>query len=128
MQETPETRVRSLDQKDLLEEEMATHSSTLAGESHGQRSLVGYSPWSRKEWDVTEPLNIHIRTLWWRALYNFQSHLPRLIRPSQRQGGVQGARFPFPRHIGVVQCMSLGKGQNGLNIHTLESDGLRFTS
>ena len=27
---------------------MATHSCILAGESHGQRSLVGYSPWGRK--------------------------------------------------------------------------------
>ena len=26
----------------------------LPGESHGQRSLVGYSPWHRKELDVTE--------------------------------------------------------------------------
>ena len=26
----------------------------LIGESHGQRSLVGYSPWGRKEQDVTE--------------------------------------------------------------------------
>ena len=26
----------------------------LPGESHGQRSLVGYSPWGRKEWDMTE--------------------------------------------------------------------------
>ena len=26
-------------------EEMATHSSTLAWKPHGQRSLVGYSPW-----------------------------------------------------------------------------------
>ena len=26
----------------------------LPGESHGQRSLAGYSPWSRKELDVTE--------------------------------------------------------------------------
>ena len=30
--------------EDLLGEEMATHSSILAGESHGQKSLVGYSP------------------------------------------------------------------------------------
>ena len=28
---------------------MATHSSILAGESHGQRSLAGYNPWGRKE-------------------------------------------------------------------------------
>ena len=26
----------------------------LSGESHGQRSLGGYSPWGRKESDVTE--------------------------------------------------------------------------
>ena len=26
----------------------------LAGESHGQRSLAGYSPWGRKESDMTE--------------------------------------------------------------------------
>ena len=26
----------------------------LPGESHGQRSLVGYSPWGHKESDVTE--------------------------------------------------------------------------
>ena len=26
----------------------------LPGESHGQRSLVGYSPWSRRESDTTE--------------------------------------------------------------------------
>ena len=26
----------------------------LPGESHGQRSLVGYSPWGRKEFDTTE--------------------------------------------------------------------------
>ena len=36
---------------------MATHSSTLAGKSHGWRSLVGYSPWGRKESDTTERLH-----------------------------------------------------------------------
>ena len=29
----------------------------LPGESHGQRSLVGYSPWGHKESDVTEQLS-----------------------------------------------------------------------
>ena len=32
-----------LSREDPLEEEMATHSSVLARESHGQRSLVDYS-------------------------------------------------------------------------------------
>ena len=30
----------------------------LPGESHEGRSLVGYSPWGRKEWDTTELLHL----------------------------------------------------------------------
>ena len=45
--------VRFLGREGPLEEGMATHSSILAGKSHGQRSLVGYSPWGRKESDTT---------------------------------------------------------------------------
>ena len=37
-----------------MEEEMATHSSILARKIPGQGSLVGYSPWSHKELDLTE--------------------------------------------------------------------------
>ena len=54
MQETSETRDQPLDQEDPLEKGMATHSSILAGESHGQRNLVGYSPYGCKESDTTE--------------------------------------------------------------------------
>ena len=39
--------------EDPLEKEMATHSSILAGESHGQKSLMGYSPWAREELGMT---------------------------------------------------------------------------
>ena len=45
----------------LLEESMATHSSILAGESPGQRSLVGYSPRGHKESDSTEQGHTHPR-------------------------------------------------------------------
>ena len=38
-----EIRVPSLTQKEPPEKEMATHSSIVAGESHGQRSLASYS-------------------------------------------------------------------------------------
>ena len=31
----------------------------LPGKSHGQRSLVGYSPWGREELDTTERLHFH---------------------------------------------------------------------
>ena len=42
-----ETWVPPLGGEDPLEKEMATHSSILAF-SHGQISLVGYSPWGCK--------------------------------------------------------------------------------
>ena len=56
MQETP--RVRSVSWEDPLEKEMATHSSILAGKPHGQRSLVGCSPWGCKESGMTERLTL----------------------------------------------------------------------
>ena len=48
-----ETWVRSLGWEDLLEEAMATHSSILAWEITGQRSLAGYSL-GHKGSDTTE--------------------------------------------------------------------------
>ena len=49
-----------------LKKGMTTHSSILAWESHGQRSLAGYSPLGCKELDLTvstEPECIHIQEL-----------------------------------------------------------------
>ena len=48
--------VRSLGQKDSLEEGMATHSSILAWRIPWTEEPVGYRPWGRKESDTTEPL------------------------------------------------------------------------
>ena len=52
-----ETWVQSLGQEDPLEKDMTTHSISfpelLPGKSHGQRRLVGYSPWGCKELDTT---------------------------------------------------------------------------
>ena len=46
---------------DPLEESMATHSSILAWRiPNGQRSLVGYSLWGRKESDMTERLHFSL--------------------------------------------------------------------
>ena len=50
-----------LSSEDSLEREMAIHSSFFAWESHGQRSLVGYSPWCRKS-QTTQQLNNAVRT------------------------------------------------------------------
>ena len=39
--------------EDPLEKEMATPPVLLPGESHGERSLAGYSPRGHKEWNTT---------------------------------------------------------------------------
>ena len=49
-----ETSVRSLHQEDSLEKERTTHSIFLPVESHGQRSLVGYSLWGCTQSDMIE--------------------------------------------------------------------------
>ena len=44
--------------EDPLEKEMLHSPVFLPGKSHGQRSLVSYSPWGRKESDTTERLHL----------------------------------------------------------------------
>ena len=55
--------VQSLGQGDP-EKEVATTLAFLPGKSHGQRSLVGHSPWDHKESDATEQLNSNNNNLW----------------------------------------------------------------
>ena len=54
MQDMQEMYIQSLDQEDPLAWEWQTTLVFLSGESHGQRSLVGYTPWHHKELDTTE--------------------------------------------------------------------------
>ena len=68
-----ETLVQSLSWEDPLEKGMATHSSILPEEFHGQRSLVGYSSRGHKESDMTERLTLSLyisilpsSPLWWK--------------------------------------------------------------
>ena len=53
-----EALLQSRGQEDPLEEGMATTPVFLPGKFHGQRSLVGYSPWGRKDSDTTEELSM----------------------------------------------------------------------
>ena len=49
----------------------------LPGESHGQRSLMGYSPQGRKESDMTERLDFHFPEVYTVSLaYRFFSLPP----------------------------------------------------
>ena len=54
MQRRQETRIWSPGREDPLEEAIQPTPVLLLGESHGQRSLVGYSPQCPKESDMTE--------------------------------------------------------------------------
>ena len=61
--------VWSLGQEDPLEKGMATQSSILAWEFHGQRKLMGYSPCGYTESDMTEcltltPSEVHLALSW----------------------------------------------------------------
>ena len=55
MQETQAMWVWSLGQENPVEKEMQTTPVFLPGKSYGQRSLVGYSPWGRKQLDMRNP-------------------------------------------------------------------------
>ena len=70
MQETHETQVRCLGQEDALEEVMAL---ILSGESHGQRSPAGYSPWGRGHkirhdlsTEYTHTYTTKVKSVYWR--------------------------------------------------------------
>ena len=60
------TRFHFLGHGNPLEKEMAIHSSLPAWKIHGQRSLVGYSPWRHKQLDTTEHTHtlVRIRSSW----------------------------------------------------------------
>ena len=82
----------------------------LPGKSHGRRSLVGCSPWGRKESDTTERLHVHFSLSctgegngsplqcsclenprdgggWWAAVYGVAQSWPRLRRLSSSSSG-----------------------------------------
>ena len=54
-----ETRVRFLGWEDPWRRKWQSIPAPLPGKSHGPRSLIGYSPWGRKELDTTEGLHFH---------------------------------------------------------------------
>ena len=78
----------------------------LPGESHGQRSLAGYSPWGHKESDTTEhagkhtplTLEVLIPSCWrWKRQHRIPEALPR--------AGLQGYRW-----VGKSGLLLLGDG------------------
>ena len=52
-----------MDREDPLEKRMVPIPVFFPEEFHGQRSLAGYSPWGRKESDMTELLTLLLSSL-----------------------------------------------------------------
>ena len=50
---------------------MTIASVFLPGEVHGQRNLVGDSPWDHKESDMTEQMNRHTHLAWVENHYQY---------------------------------------------------------
>ena len=74
---------------------MATTAVFLPGKSHGQRSLVGYSPWGCKELEMTEQPGMHA---WPRkgAVSSLQNRSLRWYR-DQLQLFIQGIYMKYSR-------------------------------
>ena len=100
MQEMSGTWVQCLGQKDPLEEEMVTTLVFLPEKFHGERSLVSYSPWGRKESDTSE----HAPSLTEMWLFPITSQstdfLPEWKRTPSSQGG-HPPRSPFPTGLSI---------------------------
>ena len=93
-------QVRSLSQEDPLEEEMTIHSwivEILPGESHGRRSLAGYSPWGCKESDTTARLSD----------FTFTFHFHALEKEMATHSSVLAWRIPGMGEPGGLPSMGL---------------------
>ena len=62
-----ETLVRFLGQEDPWRRKWLPTPVFLPGESHGQRSLAGYSPWGRKQLDMIKQLTLSLSPRTWKT-------------------------------------------------------------
>ena len=97
-----ETRVQSLGWEDHLEKGIPTP-VFLPGESHGWRSLVGYSPRGRKELDTTERLHFHFSLSYTEKCIN-QTHtvhwiFTKCLHPDYQHPDERPAFSQFPKYL-----------------------------
>ena len=106
----------------------------LPGKFHGQRSLVGYSPWGRKESDTTELTCAHTHYL--EALKSWFCYLslPRLTRLLTHiglllnEGQVKFYETPFSDFLkkDVIICISKTDLREGTKQNRISMNRIRF--
>ena len=71
----------------------------LPGESHGQRSLAGYSPWGHKELDTTERLTHTPETFFYKMCRtSMTTHMQQSTRLKSKEQTQHGAGFVLPHY------------------------------
>ena len=108
----------------------------LPGKSHGQRSLVGCSPWGHEESDMTECLHIHFSLscigeghgnslqcsclenprdggAWWAAVYGVAQNQTRLKWFSSSSSSI----FLHPPHVYMLSCDPRDCSPPGSSLH-----------
>ena len=77
---------------------MATHPVFLPGEFHGQRSLVGYSPWGPKELDMTKQLTLSLLSSYYKiyviAIQKTCTNIPIFVERETRDKRLHGQFKP----------------------------------
>ena len=92
----------------------------LPGESHGQTSLAGYSPWGHKESDTTEQI-MHTHTWesekeagWWKQRLKWCGHKSKNVGMPP---GSKKTAFPLGPPESVQPCRHPGPSQNPYSSH-----------
>ena len=122
---------------------MATHSRLLPGKSHGQRSLVGCSPWGCEESDTTERLHFHCSLsciaegtgnplqcsrlenpkdggAWWAAVHGVaqsRTRLKRLSSSSSSSNMGSSVQFSLVAQLCPTLCDPMNHTMPGLPVH-----------
>ena len=114
-----ETRVQSLGWKIPWRRKWQPTPVPLPGKPHGQKSLIGYSSWGRKESDTTEGLHFHFFFI---KLTRYSVSGPFLpMWDSIHPGGLRSPN-PFVPGVQLHQCLSLNLPVGSLlPLHSLDN-------
>ena len=113
-----ENQVQSLGLKDPLEKGLQPTPAFLPGESHGQRSMAGCSPWGCKALDSTERLTLSLSMKRLPSALRVQEFIVYKARCSVSKPGQRSADTPHSR-LGEEEAGADVSPQQKLPGHTV---------